>query len=103
MARDRDLPLFAWKQPCKFIPFPMVSRVGKIRDVATKMLDKPTERHAEYYREQVNAGLLKQFATIGLSDEQQREQLRSFWEKVREEMIRQTYHRSSGRPPRGAV
>lgn len=103
MEHDTDLPLFSWMQPCKFIPFPMVNRVGKIRDVAAKMLDKPTDRHAGYYREQVNAGLLKQFAAIGLPEELQHEQLSLFWEKVRDEMIRQTYHRSAGLPPGGAA
>lgn len=97
MATERDLPLLDWQRPCKLIPFPMVNRVGKIRDVAGKMLDKATDRHADYYRDQVTSALLKQFAAIDLPNEQQDAQLTAFWERVRDEMIRQTY-RGSNRP-----
>lgn len=38
--------LFDWTPPCRMIVFPMSRRVGRIRDVAMKMLDKPTDRAA---------------------------------------------------------
>jgi hypothetical protein len=42
--KHSSLPLFAWQPPCKLIPFPLIHRVGKIRDVAFKMMEKTTDR-----------------------------------------------------------
>lgn len=101
-----DLPLFSWKPPaCTMIPFPMVNRVGKIRDVAAKLLDKPTERHAEYYCKQVTDGLVAQFEKIGLSEEQQSEQIGAFWSRVHQEASRLQQRSSSGgnNNPKGAA
>lgn len=103
MDHERNLPLFDWRPCCQMIPFPMVHRVGKIRDVANKMLDKASDRHADYYRDQVSSALVKQFTSIGLSTDEQAQQLAAFWEKVRDEMTRQTYQGSTGSNPRGAA
>ena len=89
--RNHDLPLFAWQPPSKIIVFPLVNRVGRIREVAVKMMDKTTDRHAESYRDQVTAGLIKQLGKIGLSEMDVDEQLGAFWEEVRLEMIRLAY------------
>ncbi len=74
MSNDVDtLPLFKWKQPdCRLIPFPMVNRIGRIRDTAAKMIDKPTEKSAEHYRRQVDEAMTTQFSKIGLSGEKSR-------------------------------
>ncbi len=101
--RPTTLPLFGRRPACRLIAFPLGNRIGKIRDVAAKMLDKTSERHADYYRDQVTSALLKQFDTIGLSHQEQDAQLRAFWEKVRDEMIRQTYHPTIGSNPGGAA
>ncbi|MDX0581955.1 hypothetical protein GOD01_03365 [Sinorhizobium medicae] len=103
--RSLDLPLFEWRPPCKVIAFPMVSRVGKIRDVARKMMDKASERHAEYYQRQVTEGLIAQLVKIGLSEIEQDEQIGAFWTKVEQEMVRMTYGRSGAgnHDPRGAA
>lgn len=100
-----DLPLFAWQPPCELIAFPMVNRVGKIRDVAAKLLDKSTDRHAEYYRVQVEDGLIRQFERLSLSHTEIDHQLRSFWSKVDEEVVRLTYQPGGAgtRDPRGAA
>lgn len=86
-----DLPLFVWQPPRQVIVFPMVRRVGRIRDVATKMLDKPTERAAVHYRGQVTDSLLRGLERAGISEREQDEQVRAFWEAVQAEMIRLTY------------
>jgi len=98
---NSDLPLFAWKPACRMIAFPMVARVGKIRDVATKILDKSTDRHADWYRKQVTEALGAQMDRIGLTEAEQDQELCAFWSAVQDEMIRQCYSRMSG-DPRGA-
>ena len=90
--KHNDLPLFAWQPPVKLIAFPLVNRVGRIREVAVKMMDKTTERHAESYRNQVTEGLIRQLEKIGLAEMEVDEQLGAFWEQVRLEMIRLAYH-----------
>jgi hypothetical protein len=102
--REHDLPLFAWQPPCKVILFPLLSRVGRIRDVASKMLDKATDRHADYYRNQVTQALLRQLDRVGVLEHEQDEHLGAFWHAVQDEMIRQCYGRvAGGNDPRGAA
>ncbi|MGP2493522.1 DUF6074 family protein [Mesorhizobium sp. PUT5] len=83
--------LFDWTPPCRMIVFPMSRRVGRIRDVAVKMLDKPTDRAATFYRDQVTDGILKQMVKARISEAEQDEQLGAFWQAVQAEMIRLTY------------
>lgn len=91
--READgLPLFAWQPAAKVIAFPMVKRIGRIRDVAAKRLDKPTDRAAAFYRDQVTDGLLRSLARAGIPE--QDEQIGAFWSAVQGEMIRQTYRGS---------
>jgi hypothetical protein len=40
----------------------MVNRTGRIRDTATKMLDKPTDKSAEHYRRQVDEAMTGQLS-----------------------------------------
>ncbi|KAA1182103.1 hypothetical protein FP026_08430 [Rhizobium tropici] len=102
--REHDLPLFAWKPACKIVLFPMVARVGKVRDVASKMLDKATDRHADYYRRQVTEALISQLDRTGIPENEQDEQLGAFWDAVQNEMIRQCYGSGAlGNDPRGAA
>lgn len=102
---DLDLPLFAWQPPRKVIAFPMVHRVGKIRDVARKMLEKSSDRHADYYQRQVTEGLIVQLGKVGLSEAEQSEQIAAFWRKVEQEMVRLTYQqpRTGNHDPRGSA
>ncbi|QND57879.1 DUF6074 family protein [Mesorhizobium huakuii] len=92
MVRDDDLPLFRW-QPVgvEVIPFPLIRRVGKIRDVASKMLAKSTDRHAESYRDQVTTGLVGHLNRLGIPEQERDEQLGQFWSAVQSEIIRLTY------------
>ncbi|WP_245500103.1 DUF6074 family protein [Mesorhizobium sp. M4B.F.Ca.ET.089.01.1.1] len=80
------------------IPFPLVQRTGKIRDVATKMLAKTTERHAESYRDQVTAALLSHMMRLGVAEHERDRQLGQFWSAVQAEIIRQCYR---GQKPGG--
>jgi hypothetical protein len=91
MSNDADtLPLFTWKQPdCRLIPFPMVKRIGRIRDTAAKMLDKPTEKSAEHYRRQVDEAMTIQLSKIGLAGEKIEVERAAFWKAVEAEMTRQ--------------
>ncbi|UVC17580.1 DUF6074 family protein [Mesorhizobium onobrychidis] len=79
---------------CNVIVFPLVRRVGKVRDVARKMLDKSTDRHADSYRDQVTTALLGHMTRVGIPDQEQDEQLGAFWSAVDAEMTRQTYRGS---------
>ncbi|TSE07636.1 hypothetical protein C1D09_018850 [Mesorhizobium intechi] len=76
------------------IVFPMANRVGRIRDVAAKMLDKPTDRAAAFYRDQVTDALLRSLARAGISAAKQDEQLGAFWSAVEVEMVRLSYRGS---------
>ena len=93
MSNDADnLPLFAWKQPeCRLIPYPMVNRIGRIRDTAAKMLDKPTEKSAQHYRRQVDEALTGQLSKIGLLGEAIEIERAAFWGAVDAEIARQAY------------
>lgn len=87
-----NLPLFAWRPPeCRLIPFPMVSRIGRVRDTAAKMLDKPTEKSAEHYRRQVDEAMNGQLSKIGLPGEAIEAERVAFWKAVDAEMTRQAY------------
>ncbi|WP_174800976.1 DUF6074 family protein [Martelella limonii] len=89
--KETELPLFAWTPPKKLMVFPLVYRIGKIRDVATKMLDKPTEKSARHYRRQVDEGLTAQLERFGFGDGEIGQQLDLFWQAVEQEMHRQSY------------
>lgn len=86
-----DLPLFTWQPPRQILVFPMTKRVGRIRDVAAKMLDKTTERAATSYRDQVTSGLVKQLDRLGIPEDEQDEQVGAFWSAVEGEMTRLCY------------
>ncbi|MER8653450.1 DUF6074 family protein [Mesorhizobium sp. M0847] len=89
-----QMDLLDWNPPCHVIVFPLVRRIGKVRDVARKMLDKSTDRHAESYRDQVTTGLLGHMTRVGIPEQEQDEQLGAFWSAVDAEMTRLTYRGS---------
>lgn len=73
---------------CQIIPFPLTKRVAKIRDVAAKLMEKTTDRHAEAYRNQVAGGLFKHLAGIGMAEDDQDEQVGAFFTAVELELSR---------------
>lgn len=90
MSSD-DLPLLSWSPPCKIIAFPLINRVGRIRDVAQKMIEKNTERHADYYREQVRDALDNNLQKIGISKTLRERQINAFFVEVEKEIVRFRY------------
>lgn len=92
MRRDA-LPLF-YQQPttCMVVAFPLHRRVGKIRDVASKMRTKTTEKHVAGYREQVTSALVNQLERAGFPETERAGQLSAFWRAVGCEMARQRHH-----------
>ncbi|WP_413709152.1 DUF6074 family protein [Rhizobium sp. Rhizsp82] len=87
-----DLPLFTWKPPpCRFLVFPLTSRVGKIRDTASKLLDKATSRHRLYYRSQVSDALCAQLQKLAVPERDIEREIASFWRLVDQETRRQAY------------
>ena len=77
--------------PCQIVVFPMSKRIGRIREVADKMLDKPTERSARHYRKVVTDAALGHMERAGLTREQQARELSEFWQAVEAEIVRQSY------------
>lgn len=73
------------------IIFPMSKRVGRIRDVAVKMLDKPTERSAEHYRRQVTEAILTGLDRIGVVEQEKAAHVSEFWKAVENEVGRIAY------------
>lgn len=96
-----DLPLFAWSPPaCTITSFPLNRQKGKIRDVAAKLLDKTTERHAAYYRCQVGEAMARRLTRFGICQHEQERQLAAFWSAVDVEIARLTYR---GQRPGGSA
>lgn len=87
--------LFSWQPPqpqveklATVTPFPMMRRVGKVRDVAAKMATKTTRRHVDAYREQVGEGLRYQMSRQGIEACTVESELASFWRAVEIELAR---------------
>jgi hypothetical protein len=68
----------------------MINRIGRIRETASKLLDKPTEKSAEHYRRQVADSIRLQFAKIGLDDTVVESEIEIFWRAVQAEAARQS-------------
>lgn len=71
--------------------FPADRRIGKIRDVATKLMAKTTERAIDHYRHQVTEGLLMNLTSKGVPVETHPDQVARFWKAVECEINRQVY------------
>ncbi|MEZ5782364.1 MAG: DUF6074 family protein [Rhizobiaceae bacterium] len=93
MSVDRDLPdlpLFQWKQPTRFIPYPLNRQVGKIREVARKLTDKPTPKTAANYRQLITDNLNRKLTEYGVPESRQKSMIASFWTAVEQEVLRLT-------------
>jgi hypothetical protein len=96
-----DVPLFAWNPlPCQVIAFPLSRWREKVQDVAFKMSEKTTERHAAYYYDQVSQALFKKLDRYGIPESKQHDQVLSFWRSVNMEIARMN-HRN--KKPGGAA
>lgn len=74
----------------QLIPFPMINRVGKIREVAAKIRSQKTRGHVDYYRKQVTSALDRHLEKIHLSPAEREAQVRVFWQQVERELLRQS-------------
>ncbi|UCI33220.1 DUF6074 family protein [Mesorhizobium sp. B4-1-4] len=91
-----QMELLDWNRGCHVIAFPLIRRLGRIREVASKMLTKSTDRHAERYRDQVTTGLLGHMTRLAIPEREQDEQLGAFWSAVQAEIARLTYGNRPG-------
>ncbi|MGH6862335.1 MAG: DUF6074 family protein [Phyllobacterium sp.] len=73
---------------CQIVPFPLTKRISRIRDVAAKLMDKTTDRHAEAYRNQVAEGLFRHLSRLGIAEDEQDEQVGAFFTAVEMELLR---------------
>lgn len=84
--------------------FPTASRTGRIREVARNLLDLPADPQSDSYRCQVTRGIEAQLSRIGMPADQQRDEVTTFWQAVRDEMGRQVLDRLKGEvDPKGAA
>ena len=82
---ENKLPLLDWQPACKVLVFPLDARVGKVRHTASLLYKKHGE-DAELYWKQVIAANRKHLIRIGLTAEQQHEQLSGFSHAVQHEL-----------------
>ncbi|VVT04714.1 DUF6074 family protein [Rhizobium sp. EC-SD404] len=80
-----------WESGRQVIVFPMVNRTSRVRMTAQKLMAKPTDRAAESYQNQVTAGLVKAFETVGIPEDVQSAQISAFWRAVTAEINRLHY------------
>lgn len=96
--------LFNWSPPpCQMLAFPLNKQVGKIRNVAHKLSNKATDKHAAYYRIQVDEALRSHLAKASVAPDEQARQITAFWSAVRNEMQRLACHSLNGESRRGSV
>jgi hypothetical protein len=57
--------LLDWNPPCRILAFPLASRIGRIREVASKLHEKSTERAVDHYRRQVTEGMIGHLDRLG--------------------------------------
>ncbi|WP_412556108.1 DUF6074 family protein [Sinorhizobium meliloti] len=89
-----------FQSDCELVPFPLPNRVGKIREVACKLLDRASDKAVAYYRKQISESIDAQFEKIGLPESERRRQITSFWAAVDHEMLKQSHVKNS---PGGAA
>lgn len=80
--------------------FPLDRRLGKIRDVATKLLAKTTERAVDAYRRQVTEALEVHLRSKRVPEDEHAGEIGRFWLAVDCEVARRLHGR---RPSGGAA
>lgn len=85
------LPLFAWRPPVQLLAFPLARQVGRVRDVARKLSNKSTERHADQYTSQVTDALVVRLHRLNLPESAIDEEIGRFWTAVHQEVARLSY------------
>src|SRR5690349_169843 len=88
LGRARDARVPDASTSADVVAFPLDRRIGKIRDVARKLVATKSERHSESYRRQVAAALEANLIGRGVSPEQVVGDLVRFWRCVELEAAR---------------
>lgn len=84
---DSDLPLFAWRQPRRIIPFPIARQRGLVRQVAARLLKMSGDVAWTYWTNTL-AETREHLARAGLSETEQDDELRRLFDEVHAEMQR---------------
>lgn len=95
-----QMDLLSWTPPCKVLVFPHDRRVGRVRHVASKLLDKRGDTADAYWRQTVSA-LANQMERAGIPDCHVHREIHAFFDAVQGEMLRLTYR--GQRPGGGAA
>ena len=82
---ENKLTLLDWQPEPKVLVFPLDARIGKVRRTASLLYKKHGE-DADLYWKQVIAANRKHLIRIGLTAEQQHEQLSGFSRAVQQEL-----------------
>ena len=89
---------------CEMIPFPLASRIGKVRRCAEVLQKSPTNAARDVYWKKTINQLGDKLADIGIPDGEISRQIRQFREAVQQEYLRRDYvvvH--TGKYPEGAA
>ncbi len=70
---------------CEVLLYPFLNRVGKIRHVAAKLLERTSPRSAAQYQNRVSEALAVQAERAGISPTEVDEHLQLFWSAVQRE------------------
>ena len=77
--------------PCKIIAFPLTRRAARVREVATRIMEKTSDRQANAYRNQVAETFFRHLDKIGVAEIEQDEQVGAFFTAVEMEIARISY------------
>lgn len=90
--------LNTYQSSAEIMPFPLSARIGKVRDVAGKLLACKSSQHARVYRAQVTEALGVHFRSKRVPTELHAGEIHKFWSAVELEVARRLHH---GRLPGG--
>ena len=76
---------------CRIIAFPLTRRAARVREVATRLMEKTSDRHATAYRNQVAETFFRYLDKLGIAEDEQDEQVGAFFTAVELEMARLNY------------
>jgi hypothetical protein len=95
-TNDKELPLFNWRPPAKFIAFPASKRIGAIRRVVDVLESKSTERARESYWHTICENLRLQMEKTDIHPDEIARQITDFRNAVQDELVRRRYEKRSG-------
>ncbi|WP_455918781.1 DUF6074 family protein [Ensifer canadensis] len=89
---------------CKMIPFPLASRVGKVRRCAEVLQTANGQSNRDAYWRKTVGHFHEKLTELGLSDVEIRHQIAKFREAVQQEYLQRDYVvRMQGQAPEGGA